>query len=343
MIWHHVQKWKISPFNAWTVFKLACVLDPSLSLHAAWCQQTWGAALDDRQAKKKGALVSRMLYLGAFPLARCLIPITGAGEQSRIFWAIDIHLIQSQRLFHVEFLVKWAQTCHWDCNVIMSNLTPYRNHWAEHTAETYTNIFYHDAIVRKTGNFQQTVLLWWCGRVYQDAVDIFGNCCFIDAFWQFAGFILDANKAYEGLQVKKSDPLSIHSFITILVLFTSGPDGHIGDCGFIDTCWQLLDSSWMHIKAYKGTASGSKQIHQLFRVFITVLVLFTVCSGPDWYIWQLWLHWCMSQQTAVDIMCPCMYQLSFSIFKILKYIYVDHKCFCICKICQYICMSEIFM
>ena len=37
-------------------FKVACVSDHSLSLHAAWCQQTWGAALDDRQAKKKGGL-----------------------------------------------------------------------------------------------------------------------------------------------------------------------------------------------------------------------------------------------------------------------------------------------
>jgi len=56
-----------------TLLSLYMLLD--VSKHG---EQHW---MIDRP-KKRGALVSRMLYLGAFPLARCLIPITGAGEQS---------------------------------------------------------------------------------------------------------------------------------------------------------------------------------------------------------------------------------------------------------------------
>jgi len=151
-------------------------------------------------------------------------------------------------------------------NVIMSNSTPYRNHWAEHTAETYTNIFYHDAIVCKTGNFQQTVLLWWCGRVYQDAVDIFGNCCFIDAFWQLLDLSWMQIKHIKGLQVTEIRSIKYSQFHNYFGAVHSGPDRHI---------WRL----WLHWymlaavgfildahKAYKGTASGSKQIHQLFQV-----------------------------------------------------------------------------
>ena len=108
-------------------------------------------------------------------------------------------------------------------NVIMSNSTPYRNHWAEHTAETYTNIFYHDAIVCKTGNFQQTVLLWWCGRVYQDAVDIFGNCCFIDAFWQLLDLSWMQIKHIKGLQVTEIRSIKYSQFHNYFGAVHSGP------------------------------------------------------------------------------------------------------------------------
>lgn len=72
-------------------------------------------------------------------------------------------------VWYGNFRSKWHRHAVGIGNVIMSNSTPYRNHRAEQTAESHANISYHNAIVRWTGNFQETVPLWRRGRVYRDA------------------------------------------------------------------------------------------------------------------------------------------------------------------------------
>jgi len=72
-------KIKFSPFNACTALKVACVR-PSPSSHALDVSKQ-GVPLDNGRAKKKGVLVSRMLYSGAFLRREHLIQYR-AGEGS---------------------------------------------------------------------------------------------------------------------------------------------------------------------------------------------------------------------------------------------------------------------